>query len=134
MKLLLAVFFALLMPAAALAATADQPAIDAAKAWLVLVDAGDYAQSWNAASQFLQSRVTEAQWETVGKAARDPLGAVVGRNAASVKFSATLPGAPDGRYALVEFDTRFAHKAAATESVVMTMEGGIWKTAGYSFK
>jgi hypothetical protein len=134
MKLLLAVFFALLMPAAALAASADQPAIDAAKAWLVLVDADNYAQSWNAASQFLQSRVTEAQWETVGKAARDPLGAMVARNVASVKFNSTLPGAPDGHYALVEFNSQFAHKAAATESVVLTMEGGVWKTAGYFIK
>jgi len=134
MKLLLAVFFALLMPAAAMAANMDSPAIDAAKAWLALVDADDYAQSWNAASQFLQSHVTEAQWESVGKAARDPLGAVVGRGVASVKFSATLAGAPDGQYALVEFDTQFAHKAAATESVVLTMEGGVWKTAGYFIK
>ena len=64
MKYFAVLVFALLIPVAAQAADADtQNAIDAAKSWLMLVDANDYAQSWNTASTFLQSRITEAQWE-----------------------------------------------------------------------
>lgn len=38
---------------------------------------------------------------------------------------------PDGRYVVLTFDTKFANKSAATETVAMVMEGGNWKPAGY---
>jgi hypothetical protein len=132
MRYIAAIVLALLIPVAAWAVEADtQKATEAARSWLALVDANDYAQSWKSASTLLQSHVTEAQWESAGKAARDPLGPVVARNVASVDFTATLPGAPDGQYVVVQFDTKFANKAAATETIAMAMDGGSWKTAGY---
>lgn len=132
MKFVAVIVLALLIPVAALAADADtQKATDAAKSWLALVDANDYAQSWKTASALLQSHVTEAQWETAGKAARDRMGPVVARKVAGVDLTATLPGAPDGQYAVVMFDTKFANKAAAVETMAMVMDGGSWKAAGY---
>jgi hypothetical protein len=131
-KHLAAVVLALLIPVAALAADVDkQKATNAAKFWLSAVDANEYARSWKAASAFLESHVTEAQWETAAKAARDPMGPVIARNIAAVDFTTTLPGAPDGKYVVVKFDTKFANKAAAIETITMVMEGGRWKTAGY---
>lgn len=132
MKYVAAVLLALLIPVAALAADAGtQKATDAAKSWLALIDENDYAQSWNTASALFQSHVTEAQWEAAAKAARGPMGSVVARNVASVDFATTLPGAPDGQYAVVTFDTKFANKAAAVERMVMAMDGGSWRAAGY---
>jgi hypothetical protein len=132
MKRIAALVLALFIPVAALAANADMDeAAKAAGSWLLLVDAGDYAQSWKIAGTFFQRHVTEVQWQADAKAARDPMGAVVARKVAGVSFATTLPGAPDGRYAVVTFDSKFANKAAATETVAMAMEGGSWKIIGY---
>jgi hypothetical protein len=121
-----------LIPVVALAADADKgQAIEAAKSWVGLVDAGGYAQSWKSASPLFQSHVTEAQWAAAAKATRDPLGPVVTRNVAGADFAATLPGAPDGQYAVVTFDTKFANKAAAVETVALARDRGSWKAAGY---
>jgi hypothetical protein len=43
----------------------------------------------------------------------------------------SLPGAPDGDYEVVQFQTRFANKAAATETVVLSREATGWKVDGY---
>ena len=132
MKYVAAVVLALLIPVAALGADLNtQKATDSAKTWLALVDVGDYAQSWKTSSTLFQSHVTEAQWETAVRAARAPFGPVVARNVAGVDFATTLPGAPDGQYAVLTFDTKFANKAAAIETIAMAMDGSSWKTAGY---
>ena len=132
MRYPVAIVLALVIPVAAAAADAGRDkAVEAAKAWLALVDAGDYAQSWKAASTLFQSHVTEAQWEANAKAARDPFGAVVARKVAGTSFSTTLPGAPDGQYAVVTFDTKFVNKAAGTETIALAMDAGSWKAAGY---
>ena len=132
MKFVAAVVLVFLIPVVALAADADsQKATDGAKSWLALVDANDYAQSWNTASAFFQSRISQAQWEKAAQAARGPMGPVVVRDVTGVDFATTLPGAPDGQYAVVKFNTKFANKAAATETMTMVMDGGSWKAAGY---
>lgn len=131
MTILLALVFALLMPASALAADASQQATDSAKAWLALVDAGNYEQSWKDASTLIQNRFSEADWATTVKPAREPFGAVVSRTPAGVDMEKSLPGAPDGDYAVVHFKTGFAKKAEAKETVTMVLENGNWKCAGY---
>ena len=128
MKLLAALILASVLPLAAQAA--EKPGA-AATAWLALVDAGNYAQSWSQASTLVQNRVTEAQWQSTVSAVRDPLGAVESRTVSSIKTTDTLPGAPDGHYAVIQYSTKFAHKAAATETVTMIEDGDVWKTAGY---
>lgn len=134
MKLIAAFVCALMIPASAMAAAGDPQATAAAQSWLALVDANDYAQSWNTSSKLMQSHVTEAQWETAGKAARDPLGPMVARSVTRVEFASTLAGLPDGQYAIVHFSTQFAHKASAVENVTVMMDGGTWKAAGYYIK
>ena len=132
MKYFSAVVLALFIPVAALGAGTDtRNAADAAKSWLGLVDASNYAQSWKSASSLFQSHVTEAQWEAAAKAARTPLGPIVARKLVSTESAATLPGAPDGHCVVLTFDTKFAHKAAAVETMAMALDGGSWKTAGY---
>lgn len=132
MKYLAVFLLALFIPVAGLAAGVDtQKATDAAKSWLALIDHNNYAQSWKESGALFQSHVTEAQWESAAKAARDPMGPVVTRNVAGVSLAATLPGAPDGQYAVVTFDTKFANKAAAVETMAMAMDGGSWKAVGY---
>jgi hypothetical protein len=129
MKLLATLALALVIPIAAQVGSA-QPG-PAATAWLGLVDTGGYAASWSQSSTLVQSRMTEPQWQAAVSPVRAPLGAVVTRSISGIKTTDTLPGAPDGHYAVVSFTTRFAHKASATETVTMVEDGEIWKAAGY---
>ena len=130
MKSLLAIAFALLMPVAALAdPSAD--ATNAAKAWVALVDAGNYAQSWTDSSALMRTRVSQADWAKAAQPVHEMLGAVVSREPAGVDMMKALPGAPDGDYAIVHFKTKFAKKADAKETVTMMLDGGKWKSAGY---
>jgi hypothetical protein len=48
--------------------------------------------------------------------------------------SKSLPGAPDGDYEVVQFQTSFANKAIATETVVLSHEASGWKVDGYFIK
>ena len=46
--------------------------------------------------------------------------------------STTLPGAPDGEYVVLQFDTSFEQKAAAVETVTTIREkDGTWHVGGY---
>ena len=79
--------------------------------WLKLIDGAKYADSWREASTYFRARVPEKQWVTMVQGVRAPLGALVSRKQHSINFAATLPGAPDGSYAVIVFDTSFQNKA-----------------------
>lgn len=130
MKFVTAIVVMVLLPVAALGAD-TQKATDAAKSWVELCDAKDYAQSWKTASEFFRSHILQVQWEWEAQLALGPLGTVVSRNVASADFYTTLPGAPDGQYVVVKFNTKFTNKAAVTETVTMMLDNGSWKSAGY---
>jgi hypothetical protein len=113
------------------AAVSAEP--DATK-WLSLVDAGHYAQSWAGAGVLFKSHITAADLESKVKPVRAPLGAVISRSPGAEKEMSQLPGAPDGDYKIVTFNTRFANKAAAVETVVLARESAGWKVDGYFIK
>jgi hypothetical protein len=62
---------------------------------------------------------------------RSPFGPVVSRTARDVREAHQLPGAPDGDYRIVQFDTTFTRKAMAVETVGLADEAGAWKVDGY---
>jgi opacity protein-like surface antigen len=135
MKRMIALVLGLFLSLSAVAAAdQSQQVTDAAKSWLLLIDTGQYDQSWNESSKLFQGHVTDAQWTAQVKAVRDSLGPVETRNAPAVRFATSLPGVPDGQYALLQFHTKFAHKADAIESITMMMDGDTWKLAGYFIK
>jgi hypothetical protein len=101
---------------------------------LALVDDGNYEQSWNEASSLFRTRVTQARWASEAKAVRDPLGGVQSRAVQATQFSSSLPGAPDGDYVVLKFNSKFAHKAHAIETVTLLLQDGTWKAAGYFIK
>ena len=114
---------------------AEAKAIAGAKSWLALVDAGNYGASWDAAASMFKSGVTRADWERMAASARGPLGKVLGRELAASKAMSSLPGAPDGHYVLVQFNTSFEHKAHAVETVTTVFESdGAWRVTGYFIK
>ena len=113
------------------AETSEAAALQAAEAWLKLVDAGQYGASWDEASSAFRKAVSRTLWEKKAAAAREPLGKVVSRKVASKQLTHELPGAPDGTYVVLIFDTRFEHKERGVETVTMMLDDGRFRGAGY---
>ncbi|MBZ0114355.1 MAG: DUF4019 domain-containing protein [Thermoanaerobaculia bacterium] len=102
--------------------------------WVALVDAGDYGKSWRATGSLFRNQVTEAQWVAQLGAARSPFGEMVSRSEKSSSHHQQLPGAPDGDYVVVQFDTSFAAKKSAVETITAMLEDGEWRVVGYFVK
>ena len=115
---------------------ADETAgIASAKVWLGLVDQGQYAESWNEAAPVFQGSVTEENWTNALLKVRQPLGSLVSRNLKSAQEATQMPGAPDGKYIVMQFDSSFANKQSAVETVTVGPEqNGQWKASGYYIK
>ena len=116
--------------------TAKVKAAEAAsEAWLKFVDSGDYSQSWVQASSMFKAAVTEKDWEQKIAAARGPLGALFSRKLKSAQYKTELPGAPDGQYVVIQYDSSFANKKSAVETVTpMLDKNGLWRVSGYYIK
>lgn len=117
------------------ARAADKPedaAQAAAESWLKVLDAADYNGSWDRAAKILKGTIKQADWTEIAGGARTPLGKVVSRKLKSREYKETLPGAPDGKYVIILYDTVFEHKASAVETVVpMVDPDGVWRVSGY---
>jgi hypothetical protein len=95
-------------------------------------DSGQYAATWTAAAPTFQQAIKQADWEKAIGEVRKPMGAVKSRALKSAAFHKDLPGAPKGDYVLIQYDTDFANKAGALETVTpMRDSDGKWKVSGY---
>jgi Protein of unknown function (DUF4019) len=113
----------------------EQIAQQSADAWLALVDAGKYPDSWQEAAQFFRNAVTKEQWQNAMHASREPLGKMHSRKVKSATYTKTLPGAPDGEYVVVQYESSFEHKGSAVETVTpMLDKDGKWRVSGYFIK
>jgi len=110
----------------------EKAAVDASKAWLKLGDEGKYYESWDEAAQYFKNAITKEQWKTSLESVRSPLGKVLSRNLKSKKYTKTLPGAPDGEYVVIQYETSFQNKQQAIETITpMLDKNGKWKVSGY---
>lgn len=113
----------------------EKSAVNAAKTWLKLVDEGKYSESWDETSQYFKNAVPREQWNASLKSVRSPLGEVLSRNLKSKKYTKTLPGAPDGEYVVIQYETSFKNKQHAIETVTpMLDKDGKWRVSGYYIK
>jgi hypothetical protein len=114
---------------------AERAAEAAARSWLVLVDAGKYGASWDAAAAVFRTALTRAQWEAALEKVRRPLGGVTSRKLRAARFMTDLPGAPKGEYVVIQFDTSFESAPGKTETVTPSRESdGSWRVSGYYIK
>ena len=124
---------------AASVAVAQNAKTDAAQkngeSWLALVDQGDYAASYDQASSMFKSALTKEKWVDTSKAVRSPLGKLVSRKLQNAQYTTQLPGAPDGQYVVVQYQTSFENKKEAVETVIMQLDkDGQWRVSGYFIK
>jgi hypothetical protein len=111
---------------------AVEPAARAAESWLLLVDAGHYRRSYKDCSSYFQSRIDEQKWAATVGPVRKPLGGVISRKVRDAQYTTSLPGAPDGQYVVIQFDTSFRNKKSAIETVTpMLDKDGQWRVSGY---
>ena len=127
------------------AQTPEDAAQAAADAWLRLVDAGDYAASWDQAAKVLKSSLSKKEWGAAAEGARAPLGGLVSRRLKSREYTEKAPTTRviggkvytwgDGKYVLIHYEAVFANKASAVETVIPTTDpDGAWRVSSYSIK
>ena len=113
----------------------ETAAVYAAEKWLAIVDAGNYAASWKEAAEYFRNAVKPEQWEQSMQAVRRPLGKLISRKMQTKSYKTSLPGAPDGEYVVIQFETSFENKKTAIETVSpMKDRDGKWRISGYYIK
>jgi opacity protein-like surface antigen len=133
--LLVVVLLILAVPAVAANIEKEKAAVVSAEKWLGMVDTGKYAESWQEAAEFFRTAVNQEQWKQSLQGVRKPLGKLVTRKLKTRTYATSLPGAPDGEYVVIEFETSFEHKRSAIETVTPMMDkDGKWRVSGYYIK
>ena len=98
---------------------------DRARQWLILVDDKNYTQSWSQAGKAFQAKQKADAWAAAASDKRGALGAVASRDLKSIDLGRT-------DIAVVKYDTVFARKAQAVETVTLAFENGGWLVTDYS--
>jgi len=107
----------------------------ATEKWLIMVDRGNYVQSWKEAAEYFKGAVSQEQWGHSLQAVRKPLGKIISRKVITKTYQTTLSGAPDGEYIVIQFETSFQNKKSAIETVTAMLDkDGQWRVAGYFIK
>ena len=134
-SVIIAILWACLSLSSGFAAESSDDVVPAAQSWLNQIDSGKYASSWKDASAYFRGALTEKGWVDALNGARKPLGKLVSRNLSKSQTAQSLPGAPDGNYVVMQFETSFENKKNAVETVTFMQEkDGMWKAAGYYIK
>lgn len=113
-------------PAPATSTVAETEAVRAARAWLALVDAGEWQRSWDATSQTFQSLNTRERWANVAASVQTPLGPIIVHELVSEDF---VPAPPTG-YQLVRFRSRYANRAEVILTMTLQQENERWTVSG----
>jgi len=110
-------------------------ALFAAEKWLAIVDSEKYAESWQECAELFKNAVRPNQWVQFMLAVRKPLGKLISRKVKTNVYTSSLPGAPDGDYVVIQFDTSFENKKTAVETITpMLDKDGVWRVSGYYIK
>jgi hypothetical protein len=113
-------------------ASKEKAAVTSAETWLGLIDKGEYAESWKETASYFRDNVSEQKWDQAMQGTRKPLGKMISRKLKTSAYKTSLPGAPDGEYVIMQFDTSFANKKSAVETVTDVLgKDGQWKAVGY---
>jgi len=131
-SLLVLVLVALLTPPVHADEAKQAAAVKAAEAWLALIDNAEYDKSWDEAAPAFKQKVARSQWVQQIRSVRGPLGALKSRSLLGAKYTTEIPNAAKGEYVIIQFQTSFANKENAVETVTpMLDDEGVWRVSGY---
>jgi hypothetical protein len=124
------------LPVALVRAEAPPPAIDetvarrdateAAKAWLALVDAGKYAESWEKGSSLFRGKITKERWVSL-ISSRDSFGKLRQRKLDTATYE-IVEGAPT---VVITWSGSYEAMPSLAEQVTMMLDDGKWRASGY---
>jgi hypothetical protein len=115
-------------PKPAVSSAAQPTPDDRAKQWLNVIDDGNFAEGASQLGAVPAQRDAQA---IALRNEREPMGAMASRSLKDVRLATSLPGRPTGQYAVVRYDSSFARKAGAVETVTLAMTKGAWSVVGY---
>ena len=104
----------------------------AARAWLEVVDAGEYGKSWDSAASMFKAAVTKEQWEEAVLQARGPFEPIGGRKFLGAQYRTELPGAPKGEYVVIQYQVMASDNTKLIETITPMLDSdGEWRVSGY---
>jgi Protein of unknown function (DUF4019) len=119
----------------AVAQDAEDKARYAAEQWIVLVDDGQYEQSWKESAKSFQAWITADEWQKRAAADREKLGRKLNRKLKDIKESNSAKGRPQGQYIFVKYQSSFEKKKNLVETITTVLEpDGVWRVSGYVFE
>ncbi len=108
-------------------------ALPAAQAWLGLVDAGKYDESYDAAGQALYEKVPDKkEWVSSLKIVRGSWGPVLSRKMTQHLYQPNGVIGLNGECMAISFETNTTKQSTVIEMVIMRYEDGKWRGAGYT--
>ncbi len=111
---------------------AEKAAMTSATEWLNLVDEGKYGESWDESASLFKTEVSREKWLGLLKESRFPLGKVLARKLKLKHYTKSMPGAPDGDYVMLQYETAFEKKASTLETITpMLDKDGKWRVMNY---
>ena len=113
----------------------EQAAIQIAEKWLSLIDEGKYEESWDESASMFKNAVTKEQWVENMTINRPPFGKVLERVIKEKSYETNIVGKPDREHVIIQFQTKFEHKAHGIETITPTKDSdGVWRVWGYYIK
>ncbi len=105
---------------------------ESAVSWLAITDSTEYDRSWEQTGEIFQEALSKDQWKVKLEKTRAPLGAVRSREFKTAKAARSLPGAPEGQYMVIQYETEFERSPKMIETVTVIQEDeGAWRVVGY---
>jgi len=100
-----------------------------AEAWLALIDIRGTPRAGPESSSMFRSRVAQTEVDGYVEEVREPLGAVTSRKLLKRQRSRNLYRRAGWRLiAVLKFQSSFAHKASAVETVTLVMDAGVLRS------
>ena len=101
-----------------------------AEDWLSLIDQGKFNEAWDEVSTRLKVRMSKDDWEAMIRNSQRENGKLQTRKLLKVTSSTSS----DRKLVAIQFETDFAKKPSATESIVLEREDDEWRITSYSIR
>jgi hypothetical protein len=110
----------------------QEPVWRAAGAWLGLLDARNYTESWNQAARVFQRAVTAEAWARQAAPLRERSGDPIARELVDIDEVTDPPGVPPGDYVRLQFKCECSRAGLVQEIMLMVNDGERgWRVASY---
>jgi len=103
---------------------------EAAGRFVHLLDAGKADETWAILSPVFKANTSEFMWTNLVKGLRLGLGTLKEHGPVTMGFTDQMPDAPAGRYAVVEFQSKYS-VTTVKEKVVLREDDSHWLIVGY---